>query len=357
MRKDQIAVIYGTDAKKMAYDLMKHADIASQLEPGMSIGLKPNLVLARPSDSGATTTPGLLEGAIDYLQENGHTRITILESSWIGDSTKRAFKVCGFEDMARRKNVRLLDLKGDKTKNIRGMNVCQSALELDYLINFPVLKGHCQTVLTCALKNMKGCIPDSEKRRFHTQGLHKPIATLATIIRPHLNIVDGLNGDLNFEEGGNPVPMNRALLGFDSVLVDAYACRLMGIDLDEVDYIAMAAALGAGSMDIAGDTVIELNQDTFEGKRPVTSRHAQRLAKYIQEDQACSACYGSLIHALHRLENSRSLRKLKGPIRIGQGFKGKGGDIGVGKCTAGCMYHVGGCPPRADQIIEMIESL
>ena len=49
---------------------------------------------------------------------------------------------------------------------IRPMEICCRALDADFLINLPVLKGHCQTAMTCALKNCKGCIPDREKRRF-----------------------------------------------------------------------------------------------------------------------------------------------------------------------------------------------
>ena len=33
-------------------------------------------------------------------------------------------------------------------------------------------------------------------------GLHKPIAYLNKAIKQHLIIVDGIMGDLNFEEGG-----------------------------------------------------------------------------------------------------------------------------------------------------------
>ena len=68
-----------------------------------------------------------------------------------------------------------------------------------------------QTVMTCALKNLKGCLPDREKRRFHTEELMRPIAALAAAIRPKLIIVDSICGDLNFEEGGNPVHTNRTL--------------------------------------------------------------------------------------------------------------------------------------------------
>ena len=85
------------------------------------------------------------------------------------------------------------------------LKICNKAMEVDYLINIPVLKGHCQTGITCALKNLKGCIPNSEKRRFHTLGLHKPIAYLNKILKQNLIIEDGMMGELDIEEGGNTV--------------------------------------------------------------------------------------------------------------------------------------------------------
>ena len=120
------------------------------------------------------------------------------------------------------------------------MDICCRALDADYLINLPVLKGHCQTAMTCALKNCKGCLPDREKRRFHSEGLMRPIAALAAALRPELTIVDSLCGDLDFEEGGNPVPTGRMLLGEDPVQLDAYGCRLMGLALEQAPYIQMA---------------------------------------------------------------------------------------------------------------------
>lgn len=40
-------------------------------------------------------------------------------------------------------------------------------------------------------------------------GLHKPIAHLATVVPNDFILVDNICGDLDFEEGGNPVTMNR----------------------------------------------------------------------------------------------------------------------------------------------------
>ena len=121
-----------------------------------------------------------------------------------------------------------------------------------------MLKAHCQTKLTCALKNLKGCIPDSEKRRFHSQGLHRPIAALNVAIKTDLVVVDGMCGDLTFEEGGNPVPMNRIMVGYDPVLIDAYGAELIGLNPHSIKYITLAEEYGAGSTDVDKAEIIEL---------------------------------------------------------------------------------------------------
>jgi uncharacterized protein (DUF362 family) len=320
------------------------------------VGLKPNYVVSRTADGGATTHPEILEGIIVYLNQHGIDDITIMEGAWVGDSTKRAFKVCGAQDLQNRYGVKLIDLKSDPVKNIEGIDICKSALECGYLINLPVLKGHCQTRMTCALKNMKGCIPDSEKRAFHAQGLFEPIGHLGALIKPDLTVVDGICGDLSFEEGGNPVQMDRLIAGYDSVTIDSYVCQLMGLDISDVPYIEIAEQYGAGSSKIADDTVIELNTPK-EGGSIQAGTAAQRLKQYTNEDKACSACYGSLIFALHNSDR-RTLQNISGKINIGQGFQGKKIDgLGIGDCCSGCSDYVKGCPPRAEKIIEKLKEL
>lgn len=358
-RKNEIRIIYGNDPKPMVKELLSFIKPEEEIDRSAMIGIKPNLVVAKPSGSGATTSPELVEGIIEYLNSKGYKRITILEGSWVGERTPVAFKACGYEDMSRRYSVPLVDLQKDKYKefSVDGtrINVCESVMKVDYLINVPVLKGHCQTNMTCALKNMKGCIPDFEKRKFHTMGLHKPIAYLNKIIRQSLVIVDGIAGDLNFEEGGNPVQMNRIIAGKDPVLIDAYASQLMGFSLDEIPYIKIAEKIGAGSADISSADIRELNKDSGT-ERVFSSRKAQQLTKYINEDCACSACYGSLIHALERLNERGLLKRLKTELCIGQGFKNKRyNGIGVGSCTAGFEKCITGCPPTARDIVDYLE--
>jgi len=255
MHDKDIHVIYGRDPRRMTYEILTKAGIAAELRPDMRVGIKPNLVVAKKASEGATTTPAIVEGVIQYLRDNGVSQISIMEGSWVGDSTKRAFQVCGYADLARKYDLPLYDLKEDAfiLRRIGDMEIkiCRKPLEVDFLINMPVLKAHCQTMLTCALKNLKGCLPDSEKRRFHSMGLHKPIAYLGKALPAGLIIVDALCGDLTFEEGGNPVAMDRIIAGKDPVLVDTYAASLLGYEKGDIEYIGIAERIGAGSADLA----------------------------------------------------------------------------------------------------------
>jgi len=361
--KNGIRIIYGDNPKQMVKKLLEVIKPEEEIEKNALIGIKPNLVVAKPSSSGATTSPEIVAGIIEYLKSRGYEKIVIMESSWVGDRTSEAFKVCGYEDLSRRYNVPLIDLQKDKYTEyeIDGMriSICDFVKKVGYLINVPVLKGHCQTKLTCALKNMKGCIPNFEKRKFHTMGLHKPIACLNRLINQNLIIVDGMNGDLNFEEGGNPVQMNRIIAGKDPVLIDAYAAHLMGFSIEEVPYIFIAESIGVGSADLENADIVELNEDKGKdsGARKFTpSRRVQQLSRHIVEDSACSACYGSLIYALERLDEKGLLSRLKEKLYIGQNFKNKKYEgIGIGSCTLGFDKCVKGCPPKARDIVEYLK--
>lgn len=360
MNSDKLYVIYGQNPEEMAITLLNGINLADDLSALSKkrplIAIKPNLVVPQISEWGATTSPLLVRGVIRYLKQNGYDNIAVMESSWLGDCTKKAFKECGYEDISREFGVTLIDLKDDDSVSVRvgdlSISVCKSVLNADYLINMPVLKAHCQTKMTCALKNLKGCIPDSEKRRFHRIGLHRPIAALNCALPVNLVIVDGLNGDLCHEEGGNPVRMDRIIAGKDPVLIDSYAAELLGYDVTDIPYIGIAAQLKVGSDKIMTDTVVELNKNTAPAKIS-PSRETDNLSRFIDEREACSACFGSVVHALRRLKEKKSGRLPQ--ISVGQGFRGLSGKTGAGSCTSCFETHVPGCPPKSKDIVKMLE--
>ncbi len=230
--------------------------------------------------------------------------------------------------MGKKYGVNLVDIKTDKVvkKMVHGeqTQLCRTLVECDYLINVPVLKGDCQTRLTRCLKNLKGCIPDSEKRRYHAAGLHNPIALLNTALRPDLHIIDSVCGDFTFEEGGNPVQSNRILMGFDPVLLDSYCARLLGYEADEIAYLRMARDYAVGRYADDATRIVELGS---EGRPLVAANKGnavRRIAEKVEEGGACSACYAALVYALNKTgykpeEKIKSGKILKESVAVGWG--------------------------------------
>lgn len=360
MNQRDIYMIQGENYKEMAIQMLKAVHLAEDIgDRKKRIGVKPNILASQKASRGAVTHPELVDGVLAYLLQEGFSNVVVLESSWIGDLTSRAVKVCGVDEVCKKHHVPFLDLQKDASEicEAAGMQiaVCKEALKVDYLINIPVLKGHCQTTITCALKNSKGLIPNSEKRRFHTLGLHKPIAHLNTVVHQDFILVDNICGDLDFEEGGNPVVMNRILGLKDPVLCDSFAAESMGYRPLDIPYIRIAEELGIGSTDVAHANIISLNKGALDLVQTRHTSRVSRLAAYANPVDACSACYGSLIYALDRLNEEGGLRgKKKKSIAIGQGYRGKTGEIGVGQCTKCFEKTVGGCPPKAVDIVEFL---
>ncbi len=359
MKKNEIWRSYGTDFKDMTKRLLAQAGLAGLLPgPSARIAIKPNLVTPAPASYGGTTHPEVVAGIIEYLQELGCHDLVIAEGSWVGDRTEEAFEYCGYNALAEKYHVKLLDTqkeKGIKT-DCKGMrlSVCRCVNDWDFLINVPVLKGHCQTNVTCALKNMKGLIPNSEKRRFHTMGLHKPIAHLNSAIRQDFIVIDHICGDLSFEEGGNPVTRNCVMAAMDPVLTDAFVCSLLHYETKDVPYIGLAEALGAGSADLASLRLITCEGEPHED---LPARNLLDVSYTVDEADSCSACYGVLIPALDRLKAEGLLEKLPCQISIGQGHRGKKGVLGVGNCTRLFDTCIPGCPPKEDDIYRALREI
>ncbi len=370
------------------------------------IGIKPNLVSPTPASFGATTHPEVVVGIIEYLKLQGFTDITILEGSWVGDKTAEAFEYCGYNKLSQQYDVPLFDTQKDSffAADCSGLelNICSKLKDIDYLINVPVLKGHCQTHVTCALKNMKGLIPNSEKRHFHSMGLHKPIAHLNTYIHQDFIVIDHICGDPDIEDGGNPLVRNCIMASVDPVLTDSYVCRVLGYDTSDVRYITLAAELGVGSSDLNSLQMItipggceslkyeEIENQYIDSAENSDTHRIVSLNYAVEEVDSCSACYSYLMSALDRLRAEGKLSRLTDELNIrfciGQGYRnadtavshahdnqskntssyvhqseGCSQDcinyIGIGACTHSFEKNIPGCPPSEDTIYEYLVRL
>ena len=342
----------------MTRELLEESNLAELIgDKNKMVGIKPNLVSPSDPANGGTTHPEIVAGILEYLKENGFKNSMILEGSWVGDRTADAFEVCGYRQLCEDYDVEFYDTQKDKsyTKDCCDLElkICESVKKVDFLINVPVMKGHCQTKITCALKNMKGLIPNTEKRHFHSMGLHKPIAHLNVGIHQDFIVVDNICGDLDFEDGGNPVVMNRIWTAMDPVLVDAYVCQQLHYKVSDVPYVKLAGELGVGCSDITKADIRVLGEDIQQNIPE--RRKVVEVADAVEEVDSCSACYGYLIPALDMLKQEGLLEKLHEKICIGQGYRGKTGELGVGNCTRNFKHHAEGCPPTENQIYEFLK--
>ena len=165
MNKNEIIQIQGMEYKEMTKQLLNECALATLIPSKVSlIGIKPNLVAPVPAEFGGTTHPEVVAGIIEYLQENGFTNLQIMEGSWVGDKTEESFEVCGYRMLSEQYGVPLIDAQKEKSMPVQcgdmELQICECAKKVDFMINVPVMKGHCQTKITCALKNMKGLLPN-----------------------------------------------------------------------------------------------------------------------------------------------------------------------------------------------------
>ncbi len=111
------------------------------------------------------------------------------------------------------------------------IKVAKRVLDADFLINVPTMKTHVATGVSLCLKNLKGVLPENEKRRSHFLGVNKFVTDLNSIVKPHLCVIDGtvaMEGDGPMQ--GTPVHLGVLVAGCDPVATDLIATRVMGLD-------------------------------------------------------------------------------------------------------------------------------
>ncbi len=344
--------------------------------PGSTVLLKPNLVVEKPNSSGATTSPVVVDAVLEQLARVPLREIIIGESAAVSHSTMEAYRVSGIAEVARKRGVRLVDFKKDRQvelsvprgRSIAAVQVAETVLKADFLINLPILKVHSQTRVTAGLKNLKGCISDAEKKRFHRLDLEQCIADLNTVIKSDLVIVDATLCSLAWEEGGDPVRLDTVIAGTNVLAVDSFAATLLGYNPEEIRHFLLAEEHGLGS---TRREAIELENlsplEKVRAKRePVPKGRFSRKIPGLKlvEDGACTPCLGALYTALQRL--AKEGKKVKLTVALGQkvaaSHAGEAGPDwwGIGKC--GCRLTgeergVQGCPPGALEIYRALKEI
>ena len=332
-----------------------------------SVLIKPNIGTDEDYLSGLVTDWRVVEAIIALLQEYGIQQIKIAESSIVGKDTQLSFEAAGYNEVAKRTGAVLVDLKKDEIQEVAVPNglmlskikVHKTVADSDFIINVPKLKTISATPVSFSMKNLKGVIPDPEKRRFHNLQLNHCIVDLNQAVKSDLIIVDGIIGSDFYQ----PKETNVIIAGKNVVSVDAVACRVIGIDPYTVEYLVQAEKLKMGS---ASSEEIMLCGEKLENViYPFTKPVEQNKFALLFPDiniifgDSCSGCTTSLYRALDILKNQGRLSQLAG-ITIAMGtnpvIENCERVLYVGNCTktAAAEGYAIGCPPIPSEIAEFL---
>lgn len=219
-----------------------------------NIVLKPNLCYYWDYSTGQTTDPAFVEAIVKVLRDKyGNPNIVVVESDASAMKCSYAFRILGYEKLAKLCGIKLLNLteaESNITDVIIGnkefrFNIPKIIKEADLRINIPKPKRTMAILgITCALKNIFGCNPYRQKSRYHNH-LGEVIVALNKAMAFDLCIVDG-----NIVLGAGTAGTRRlglAMASQDPVAIDVAGANMLGIKLAKNNYVRLASQEGIGN--------------------------------------------------------------------------------------------------------------
>ena len=330
-----------------------------------------DVVLLKPNINGTegVTSIELVESLIELLLDFKVKKIIIGEATF-GNSqmTDGYFKKSGYADLAKKYDIELINFNESKIKHVKVDNplilneikIAEEVLDVDKLINVPIMKVHYATGITLAMKNLKGLLVGDEKMHFHESGLDKSIADLNKVIKPELHIVDCISCMEGMgPRGGEMVDLNLIMAGEDSATVDYVGSKIMGYELEEIkhlDYYIKENDIDIDNVNILGERVEDVKYD-FD-KVNVNIEIPSNIE--VKNINACSSCMNAFILSCRFLE-----KEIKENIQIYLGPKYEkdnncASKIAFGNCCTdnnNFDEYINGCPPFPLKLKEIINKI
>jgi uncharacterized protein (DUF362 family) len=200
---------------------------------GESILIKPNMVCQEgyPTTTHEATLRTVLQYFLSYRKE-----ILVADSPAFdaGDS-KEIIRNHPLKVVCDELGVDLLDLSSGEFITVKArsydLELSSIPFKFDFLVSLPVLKSHFVCDLTGALKNQFGFLSPKQKRDAHFhKDVHRVIAELNTIIKPHFYILDAIETLICAQEirhGGEARELGYMLASKDPLSLDIAGLELL----------------------------------------------------------------------------------------------------------------------------------
>lgn len=276
--------------------------MAAFVPAGKRVLLKPNFVKAMDPARGGVTHPAFIVEVARLAAEAGAAEVSVGDSPAFG-SARGVADALGLTAQLNAIGVRVIELKTPKeiihglvNNTFDRLTFAAEALDVDVLINLPKPKSHCQMIMSCAVKNLYGCVPGRIKAVRHCMvqnnryNFARMLIDNARIINADLTIVDGIvamHGQ--GPTAGDPLPWGWVLAGADPVAVDAVVADAMGYEADVIPSLKAAFHMHYGEVnvskiDLRGASLAELGMVGFKPARliPVTFNPVKLLTSYLR---------------------------------------------------------------------------
>ena len=218
-----------------------------------NVVIKPNLCYYWDWTTGQTTDPRFIGALIRLIRKSisPEVNISLVESDASAMKCKYAFKMLGYDKLAKAYQVGLVNLSEDTSTTEKitvGANsfdimIPETLQKADLKINVSKIKYTMEPIkLTCILKNIYGCNPYPKKFKFHPQ-LGEMIVALNKAFKFNLCLIDG-----NIVSGIQPRKLGLVMASEDPLAIDVAAAKIAGINPKSVKYFELAKKEGLGHM-------------------------------------------------------------------------------------------------------------
>ncbi|CAO0823857.1 DUF362 domain-containing protein [Desulfarculales bacterium] len=372
----------------------------SRIPAGAKIFIKPNIVFWTckvPFPKwGTITTSRVIEDLVRLLHDHGAGQITIGEGMVLGkaddkETALHAFETLGYNKLKQRYGVQVIDVFQRPFEEVdlgdgMGLSFNQDIMHSDFVVDVPVIKTHAQTMVSLALKNLKGMIDVKSRKRCHSadpqRDLFHWIARLADKMPPVLAVLDGI-----FTSEYGPAfdgVMHRSDLlvaSWDLLSADMVGSRLLGQDPAQVPYLALAAQRRGRTLDlldveVLGERLEDLAKPhawsfayTEDGSLPLpmAKKGIKGISYYKYDSSLCTYCSsinGVVLQAVASAWRGEPWNNVE--VLTGKMMQPKGGakkTILLGKCMYQThkdnpviqeMIPIKGCPPQPEQILKAL---
>ncbi|MEW6545784.1 MAG: DUF362 domain-containing protein [Bacillota bacterium] len=249
---------------------------------GKKVLVKPNLALpVPPSVRPETTDPLVVAAVLEWVKEEGAQEIWVGDAPAWGARARDAFRVTGLAEVVRDLGVRAVYFDEEPRVEVPVpdahvfpfLSLPRVVVEADVVVSVPKMKTSFMQEVTLGIKNLLGCIPFEQRKRFHREiDLGYVLADIARVVRPGLTIIDGMVAMEGYgPHAGTPKRVNLVIASDDVVAADAVGAALMGYDprASVATQVAEKDGLGVAHLDQIRIVGEELSAVASVFKRPV----------------------------------------------------------------------------------------